>query len=206
LGIAVASVNPGLTLPESAGGGAGTTEGDEAQSSVLWLFFTTLVREAKWSDCVDRYEQAKLNVVPPALLPNTVKNQEQFVAQAHTFLDNAMLEVSLIYEEYEYAWGVYEQMKNGGDRHTVVVLMTIIWKAFFSVHKRSKSQSPMSSVDSVDDDDPSILRDQVCQIHFFLSYNFYFTLSIFNGFSCVDGKPVLGQFMDVFEHQQIEGG
>lgn len=104
----------------------------DAQSSVLWMFFTNIVRDAKWSDCVSLYEQARINIDSQSL-------QQKYSDQSRLFLANAMLEVCMIYAEHDNGWMVYEGIKGKCDRHTIIVVMTLAWKAFF-IAQRNPSE------------------------------------------------------------------
>lgn len=82
---------------------------------VLWLYFMSLVREAKWSDCMERYEEAKVN---------------QTVETRNTNLDSCMMEVSTTYNEFEYGWLVFNQIKKL-DRYSIIAATMLTWKAYF---------------------------------------------------------------------------
>eukprot|EP00158_Paraphelidium_tribonemae_P007149 Partr_v1_DN28129_c0_g1_i2_m55983 len=87
------------------------------ERAVLWLYHTSLVRQAKWADCIERFEETKSNAAPVS-------------SSAAIPLENAIMEVALTYGEYAYGWQVFEKMKQI-DRHSPLIVMTICWKAFF---------------------------------------------------------------------------
>ena len=92
-----------------------------AEQHVLWFYFTSLVKEAKWSDCMERFAEAKANTE----------------RAGWTHLDNAIMAVSLTYRQYEYGWSVYEQMKEM-DRNSAAIVMSLCYKAFFARNPETK--------------------------------------------------------------------
>jgi hypothetical protein len=81
------------------------------------------VKEAKWSDCTERYTEAKANTE----------------GHGNAHLDNAIMAVSITYRQYEYGWSVYEQMKEM-DRNSPAIVMSICWKAFFARNPDTKER------------------------------------------------------------------
>jgi len=91
----------------------------EAEKHVLWFYLTSLLKEAKWSECAERYEEARVNAED----------------QTHAaYLDDAIIQVSLTYHQYDYGWKVYEAMK-ALNEHSPAIAMTLCWKAFFAKDK-----------------------------------------------------------------------
>ncbi len=81
----------------------------------LWLYHSSLVKDVKWTTCLERYEEAKQNAED----------------HKHTFLDNAMIEVCLTHGQFDYGWKVYESIKEY-DKYSYGLGITLCWKAFFN--------------------------------------------------------------------------
>ncbi len=64
---------------------------------------------------MEQYEVAKLNASD----------------HHHTYLDDAMLELCLTYEEYEFGWEIFERIKDDEiEKYSLGLAMTVCWKAF----------------------------------------------------------------------------
>lgn len=101
----------------------------DADRQILWLHLMGLHKEAKWTECAARYEEARAN------------SDEQSMA----FLDDAIIQVSIMYRQYDYGWQVYENMRVYAD-NTPAVIVTLCWKAFFSKGKDDQRAYPKDQV------------------------------------------------------------
>lgn len=92
------------------------------EQNIMWLLYNSSSKDAKWTECIKRYEDAK----------------EISTNQARPYLDNAMIEVAIVYEEFEYGWSVYEGMLKI-DLHTCPLALNLCLKSF------QKTMRPISS-------------------------------------------------------------
>lgn len=88
----------------------------EAEKQALWLYYQGQVKSVRWTDCLITYEgtRAQHNESPAILLD----------------LDNAMMEVCLTYQQYEYGWKIYESMTHV-NRNSPPIVVSICRHAFF---------------------------------------------------------------------------
>ncbi|RKP21974.1 hypothetical protein ROZALSC1DRAFT_26631 [Rozella allomycis CSF55] len=82
---------------------------------LLKYWYSSMSLQVKWKEMMRLYEEAKLNTLD----------------SEHLALDNAIMDVSLNYGQYEYAWKVYESIKQM-DRNTARIVATLCRCAFFS--------------------------------------------------------------------------
>jgi hypothetical protein len=102
---------------------------DENEKSSLWLYYETLLRESRWANCIARYENAK---------GLSIRNHRHD-------LDNSMIEVCLTYEEFEFAWQVYENMSHVNSL-TILAIITICRRAFAASRLLSAEQDRVDQV------------------------------------------------------------
>lgn len=120
----------------------------DEQVNLLWMFFHSQAKEAKWTECVLRYEETRSKTT------NTRSKME---------LDNAMMELCLTYDAYEYGWGIYEKMTEMS-KHSCVVAMRLCRLAFYSLMNNSSLTESGKTGMILEDDDKSALPISPVQI------------------------------------------